>query len=46
MRSKSQEVDDYRIRYTKMETELRDFRGAEAQLREYENQLALVTQEV
>lgn len=46
LRGKSQEVEDYKVKYIRVETELKEFRGVESRIREYENQLALLTQEV
>lgn len=46
LRGKEQEVNDSRIKLSKLETNINEFRNIQLQLNEYENKIALMTQEI
>lgn len=46
MRGKVQEVDDFRIRHSKLESTLVQYRTIESKVQEYEQSLSLMTQEI
>lgn len=46
LRGKAQELDDFRVRYSKLESTLIQFKNIEAKVQEYEHSFAVLTQEV
>jgi len=46
LRGKAQEVDDYRVRHSKLESTLVQYRTIENKAQEYEQSLTLMTQEI
>jgi chromosome segregation ATPase len=46
VKSKHQELDDYKLKYTRMESALQEYRHTESQNRDYENKINMLTQEL
>jgi DNA repair exonuclease SbcCD ATPase subunit len=46
LRQRAEEIDNWKSRYSKIEISITEYKGLEGRLREYENRIALLSQEI